>query len=128
MKRRTRKRTDRQSPPHASSVASHKLKMLHEMPSPSSDFDGTPTPRSRVARMTKRPDTTGAGKSASEQEARQLEWCMPNDEIHPTNRSGRHGVEIWLSAIALKAIIRTLHPRTKTRSVGTATAAASTAS
>ena len=28
-------------------------------------LDGTPTPRSWVARMTKRPDTTGAGKSAS---------------------------------------------------------------
>ena len=53
-----------------SSVASDKLKALHEMPSSSSDFDGTPTPRSRVARMTKRPDTTGAGKSASLMEAR----------------------------------------------------------
>ena len=65
MKRRARTRTDRQSPPHASSVASNKLKTLHEMPSPSSDFDGTPTPRSWVARMTKRPAPTGAGKSAS---------------------------------------------------------------
>jgi hypothetical protein len=33
-------------------------------------LDGTPTPCSRVARMTKRPDTTGAGKSASLMEAR----------------------------------------------------------
>jgi hypothetical protein len=68
MKSRTTTRTDRQSPPH---TASHiKLKTLHEMPSSSSDFDGTPTPRSWVARMTKRPDTTGAGKSASLMEAR----------------------------------------------------------
>ena len=43
-----------------SSVASHKLKTLHEMPSQSSDWAGTPTPRSRVARMTKRPAPTGA--------------------------------------------------------------------
>ena len=31
-------RTDRQSPPHGSSVASHKLKTLHEMPLTSSDW------------------------------------------------------------------------------------------
>lgn len=36
-------------------------------------LDGAPTPRSWVARMTKRPVPTGAGRSASEQEAQQLE-------------------------------------------------------
>ena len=44
------------------SVISRRLTLLHEMPSPSSDLDGTPTPRSRVARMTKRPTPTGAGQ------------------------------------------------------------------
>src|SRR6476469_6764523 len=34
---------------------------------------GTPTPRSWVARMTKRPAPTGAGKSASERKARTKE-------------------------------------------------------
>jgi hypothetical protein len=33
-------------------------------------LDGTPTPRSWVARMTKRPTPTGVGKSASDVEAR----------------------------------------------------------
>ena len=50
--------------------APRKIKLLHEMPSPSSDWDGTPTPRSRVARMTKRLASTGAGKSAPGAEAR----------------------------------------------------------
>ena len=39
--------------------------------------------------MTKRPAPAGVGRSASEREARHLEWRMPNDEIHPTNRSVR---------------------------------------
>src|SRR6478735_4567216 len=47
------------------SVHRARLELLHEMPSSSSDFDGTPTPRSWVARMTKRPTPTGDGKSAS---------------------------------------------------------------
>jgi hypothetical protein len=37
-----------------------RIELLHEMPSPSSDLDGTPTPRSWVARMTKRRALTGA--------------------------------------------------------------------
>ena len=36
--------------------------VLHELPSPGSDFDGTRTPRSWVARMTKRRVPTGTGK------------------------------------------------------------------
>ena len=41
-------------------LASNKLKALHEMPSASSDFDGTPTPRS-----------TGG----SDDEAARTDWC-----------------------------------------------------
>ena len=67
-------RSDRQSPPHGSSVASHKLKARHEIPSSSSDFDGTPTPRSWVARMTKRLAPTGAGRSASERGGPRLQF------------------------------------------------------
>ena len=44
------------------SVGSCTLNVLHEMPSTSSDSDGTPTPRSRVARMTKRPTPAGVGQ------------------------------------------------------------------
>jgi hypothetical protein len=42
------------------------------------------------------------GKSASDREARQLECYMPNNEIHPTNRSVRrvdvpdHGLHYYV--------------------------------
>jgi hypothetical protein len=46
-----------------------RLILLYEMPSPSSDWTARQPHARWVARMTKRPAPTGAGKSASEQEA-----------------------------------------------------------
>ena len=43
----------------------HTLKLLHEIAVAKLRLDGTPTPRSWVARMTKRSTPTGDGKSAS---------------------------------------------------------------
>ena len=40
----------------------HTLKLLHEIAVAKLRLDGTPTPRSRVARMTKRPTPTGVGQ------------------------------------------------------------------
>jgi hypothetical protein len=47
-------------------------------------LDGTPTPRSWVARMTKRPVPTGAGKSASE--LRRPEQGSDDDRRHQAER------------------------------------------
>ena len=69
------------------------LQTLHELPSTSSDSDGTPTPRSRVARMTKRHLPTGRCKSASRAEARTL-WrnAIFYNDIRPISRScGSYG-------------------------------------
>ncbi len=46
-------------------AAPRKIKVLHETPVAKLRLDGTPTPRSRVARMRKRPASIGVGKSAS---------------------------------------------------------------
>ena len=61
------------------SVASHKLKALHEMPSRSSDWTARQPHARRVARMTKRLTPTGVGRSASEPEARQSGVAMSNE-------------------------------------------------
>ena len=56
-------------------LPSHKLKTLHEMPSPSSDWAARQPHARWVARMTKRPASIGVGKSASRrglQQSRQL--------------------------------------------------------
>ena len=52
------------------------LKRLHEMPSPSSDWTARQPHAHRVARMTKRLAPTGAGRSASHGEARNLGVSM----------------------------------------------------
>src|SRR5208337_3888794 len=44
-------------------------------------LDGTPTPRSWVARMTKRPAPTGAGKSAS-RSGRSASSSLSHDRVH----------------------------------------------
>jgi hypothetical protein len=45
-------------------AAPPRIKLLHETPVAKLRLDGTPTPRSWVARMTKRLAASGAGKSA----------------------------------------------------------------
>ena len=50
-------------------------------------LDGTPTPRSWVARMTKRPTSTGVGKSASRAVARHS-WSSATRRCHTLLRRG----------------------------------------
>ena len=54
-------------------AAPRRIKMLHELPSTSSDWTARQPHVRWVARVRKRSASTGAGKSASEREARQLE-------------------------------------------------------
>ena len=54
-------------------AAPRRIKLLHELPSTSSDWTARQPHVRWVARVRKRSASTGAGKSASEREARQLE-------------------------------------------------------
>jgi len=55
---------------HTPLVASDKLQDASRDAADKLRLDGTPTPRSRVARMTKRPTSFGMGRSAFQREAR----------------------------------------------------------
>ena len=67
-------------------AAPHRIELLHERPSPSSDWTARQPHARWVARMTKRPASTGAGKSASEPEARPSGVAM-SDEIRLIDES-----------------------------------------
>jgi hypothetical protein len=61
--------------------------LFHEIAVAKLRLDGTPTPRSRVARMTKWRAPTGVGKSASRAEARHS-WSSATRRCHTLLRRG----------------------------------------